>query len=170
MESGLGQLARHTRQLAGELESIIWTVNPRNDSLDRLASFVRQFALRFFQDTSVACTVLGVEEIPAQGISPEVQHHLLTATKEALNNVIKHAHARRIELAIRVSQQQLTIIVRDHGTGFPGDPEERSRGNGPKSMQSRMDQVGGSFRYFNEAGAVVVIGLGLSAVPQKVLV
>jgi hypothetical protein len=37
-------------------------------------------------------------------------------------------------------------------------------------MQSRMDQVGGSFRYLNDAGAVVIIGLGWSAVPQKVLV
>jgi len=44
-------------RLAGELESIIWTVNPQNNSLDRFARFVQQFAPRFFRDTAIACTV-----------------------------------------------------------------------------------------------------------------
>ena len=89
LEPGLSQLARHTRQLTGELESIVWTVNPRNNSLDRFALFVRQFAVRFFRDTGIACTVSGVEEIPPVPVTPEIQHHLLTATKEALHNVLE---------------------------------------------------------------------------------
>jgi len=144
LESGLGQLARHTRQLAGELESIIWTVNPRNDSLDRLASFVRQFALRFFQDTSVACTVLGVEEIPAQGISPEVQHHLLTATKEALNNVLKHAQADSVVVELRYSPGFFTTVIRDDGIGFNVEAAENNERNGLTNLRGRIAEIGGT--------------------------
>jgi two-component system NarL family sensor kinase len=157
-------------ELATQLREIVWSFHPGNDTLESLLVFIRQYFAQLFEPLDYATNLVFPEPIPPLALNGIIRRNIYLCTKEALNNVIKHAHARRIEMAIRVSQEQLTITVRDDGTGFPGDPEEQSRGNGLKSMQSRMDQVGGSFRYFNEAGAVVVIGLGLSAVPQKALV
>jgi len=77
LKEALGQLAAHTRTLAGDLESVVWTVSPKNNSWDRLATFIDQFALRFFRDTAVECHVEGTECIPAAWLSPEAQHHTL---------------------------------------------------------------------------------------------
>ena len=142
MGAGFELLAWRTRQLAGELESIIWTVNPRNNSLDRFAAFVRQFALRFFRDAATTCTVLGVDEIPPLRLNPEVQHHLLSVTKEALNNVLKHARAGQVALSLHFSDGTLRMAVQDTGIGFdPAAPENNER-NGLTNMASRLREIG----------------------------
>jgi len=167
VEKGLGQLARHARQLAGELESIIWTVNPRNNSLDRLALFTRQFASRFFRDTGIACSVQGAEEIPAQPITPEIQHHLLTATKEALNNVLKHSQASSVVVEFQFSQQIFTTVIRDDGVGFdPAAPESLER-NGLTNLQSRLREIGGTIEIQSgpDRGTVISWRLSLAARP-----
>jgi ligand-binding sensor domain-containing protein/signal transduction histidine kinase len=143
LEPGLRQLARKTRQLAGELESIIWTVNPRNNSLDRLAHFTRQFTQRFLRDTGIECSVLGVEEIPARRISPEIQHHLLTATKEALNNALKHSQAGSVTVEFRFSQEIFTTVIRDDGVGFNPEAAENKERNGLSNLRSRLREIGG---------------------------
>ncbi|MGD1032382.1 MAG: two-component regulator propeller domain-containing protein, partial [Opitutaceae bacterium] len=142
-EPGLRQLVRKTRQLAGDLESIIWTVNPRNNSLDRLVRFTREFSEHFFRDTAIDCAVLGVEEIPARRITPEVQHHLLSATKEALNNVLKHSQAGSVAVEFRLSQEIFTTVIRDDGVGFNPEASENKERNGLSNMRSRLREIGG---------------------------
>jgi ligand-binding sensor domain-containing protein/signal transduction histidine kinase len=162
VEKGLGQLARHARQLAGELESIIWTVNPRNNSLDRLALFMRQFASRFFRDTAIACSVQGAEEIPAQPITPEIQHHLLTATKEALNNVLKHSQASSVAVEFHFSQLIFTTVIRDDGVGFdPAAPENHER-NGLTNTKSPLREMGGAMEIKSDLGPGTVISWHVS--------
>ena len=140
---GLSQLARQARRLSGELESIIWSVNPRNNSLDRFASYVRHFALRFFHETAIACSVLGIDEIPARRISPEVQHHLLTVTKEALTNVLKHSQAATVTVLLGFTGGRFTTTVRDDGAGFDVQAAEHSERNGLSNMRSRLSEIGG---------------------------
>jgi signal transduction histidine kinase len=165
LEPGLSQLARHTRQLAGELESIIWTVNPRNNSLDRFALFVRQFAARFFRDTAIECRVLGAEEIPAQPITPEVQHHLLTATKEALNNVLKHSQAGAVAVELNFSDGVFTTAIRDDGIGFDPEAPENNERNGLTNLRSRLEEIGGIADIRSSPGAGATIAWRLPLPP-----
>jgi signal transduction histidine kinase/ligand-binding sensor domain-containing protein len=144
---GLSQLARQARRLSGELESIIWTVNPRNNSLDRFASYVRHFALRFFHETAIACSVLGIDEIPSRRITPEVQHHLLSVTKEALTNVLKHSQAGTVTVRLGFAAGHFTTVVRDNGAGFEVQAAEHSERNGLSNMRSRLREIGGAIAF-----------------------
>lgn len=148
---GLSQLARQARRLTGELESIIWTVNPRNNSLDRFASFVRQFALRFFQETEIQCSVRGGAAIPAWTIAPEVQHHLLSATKEALTNVLKHSQAGAVTLELDCAGGRFTTRIRDNGIGFKVGAAEHSERNGLANIASRLREIGGALEIRSSA-------------------
>jgi signal transduction histidine kinase/ligand-binding sensor domain-containing protein len=148
----ISQLTRQTVQLAGELDSIVWTVNPRNNSLDRFARFVRQFALRFFSETEIRCTVLGVEGIPATPIPPEVQHQLVNAIKEALNNVLKHSQATQVAVELDFSPPLLTTTVRDDGVGFDPQAVEHSERNGLTNLQGRLKEIGGALSIHSGTG------------------
>ncbi len=148
----ISQLTRQTCQLAGELDSIVWTVNPKNNSLDRFARFVGQFALRFFQETSIRCSVLGIDKIPATPIAPEVQHQLLNAIKEALNNVLKHSQASQVVVELDYSPALLTTAVRDNGVGFDPLAVENSERNGLINLRSRLTEIGGVIEIRSESG------------------
>jgi signal transduction histidine kinase/ligand-binding sensor domain-containing protein len=144
LKPALAQLAWRTRRLAGELESIVWTVSPKNDTLDRLAAFIAQSARSFFNDTSVECVIEGSENIPPIPVSPETQHHLLAVMKEALNNVLKHANANRITISMAAEGGEFVLRIADEGVGFDPAAAEHSERNGLSNMRSRMADLGGT--------------------------
>lgn len=75
-------------------------------------------------------------------VDDAVAEHLLAATREALTNVVKHAGAHRVDLAVSVDGSDLRLVVRDDGVGLP---EVRADGgHGLKNLRSRAEELGGS--------------------------
>jgi signal transduction histidine kinase len=68
----------------------------------------------------------------AQGASRKigglVEHHLLRICEEALANVVKHAHATRVEVVLDFGSHEVQLQIRDNGCGF-----EPKRWDGSKS-------------------------------------
>lgn len=67
---------------------------------------------------------------------------LLASHREIISNIIKHARARRVTVALVQSGDTLAIDVADDGTA-PWDPAP-GRGNGLRNLQSRLDDIGGN--------------------------
>ena len=148
----LRHLAWRTRGLAGELESIVWTVSPKNNTWDQLAAFVAQYAQRFFRDTSIDCSVEGAESLPPRPLAPEAQHHVLSVVKEALNNVLKHSGATGVKLVLAHADGVFTVRIRDNGHGFdPASPAHAER-NGLANMRTRATEIGGTLTIESAAG------------------
>ena len=138
------QLGERVRRLGLDLERVVWTVSPRNDSLDRFVSFVVRFAGGYFHETSVHCRVRVSDRIPARPIAPETRHHLVAILKESLHNVLKHAQARCVEIELDFDGGRLLLHVRDDGVGF--DTAARSDdGNGLPNLRARVAELRGEF-------------------------
>jgi|GEM_PF-1775088 len=63
---------------------------------------------------------------------------------EALNNVWKYAHARRIHVSLARHGQRLRLIIHDDGIGIPADDEDRRQG-GLTTIEKRVLRRGGIF-------------------------
>jgi signal transduction histidine kinase/ligand-binding sensor domain-containing protein len=165
MKEALNQLAGRTRNLAGELESIVWTVSPKNNTWDRLASFIALFAQRFFRDTAIECAVEGTETIPRVALAPEVQHHVLAIVKEAMNNVLKHSRATKVKLTMKFAAENFELRLWDNGVGFDPAASEHAERNGLANMRSRAAEVGGSLEIASDrvAGTQLVIRIPQAA-------
>ena len=48
-------IARTTREVIQAMDEIVWTINPKNDTLDNLANYIFQYAQEYFQNTGVRC-------------------------------------------------------------------------------------------------------------------
>jgi signal transduction histidine kinase len=75
--------------------------------------------------------------------------------QEALNNAIKHAHAREILVMIDGSEsKQLCLSISDDGVGFvPGPSEETQMGGfGMKTMRARAATLSGSLKVISAPG------------------
>lgn len=145
MAPQLSGLAWRTRRLATELSGIVWTMSAQNSSLDRLAEFLRRYAERLFRNTGTACVVKGVEGIPAAPLPPDRQHQLLAAAKEALNNILKHAHATEAVMQMHYADGVFELQIADNGAGFAFDPAVALDGNGLRNMRTRAEEIGGTF-------------------------
>jgi len=75
-------------------------------------------------------------------LRPRVEAELLRIAQEALSNVNRHADATLVRLQVRVSEDQVTLTIRDNGKGF--DPTAVGDGSfGLVSMRERATLVGG---------------------------
>ena len=72
--------------------------------------------------------------------------------QEALNNVLKHAQARRVEILLTVDHQHAILEVNDDGIGFVVDEVRDNGGIGIKSMFERAERLSAKFEISSAPG------------------
>jgi signal transduction histidine kinase len=77
-----------------------------------------------------------------QGVASAIGVHLLAVLREALSNVVRHAGASQVTLAVEVTGGELTATVVDDGVG--AGPGQRSGGKGLASLRHRADTLDGT--------------------------
>ena len=151
-------LSRTAREVIQAMDEVVWTINPKNDSLENLANYVFQYAQEYFQNTDVRCRLDMPAQLPDRGISTEARHNLFMAVKEALNNVLKHAAATEARISLAVAEKKLTLTIIDNGRGF--DPRQaRATGDGLRNMKDRLEQIGGRLSLASTPGKGTTIRL-----------
>jgi signal transduction histidine kinase len=65
--------------------------------------------------------------------------------QEATTNVLKHAHARRVDIRVHYAETMLALDIRDDGAGNGADPAS-SAGHGLIGMRERVALFGGELR------------------------
>jgi len=161
MKQHSAQVASRVRSLARELDAIVWTVNPRNDSLDKLASYLCQFSQEFFRHAPVRCRLDVAEDIPALPVTPEIRHDLYLVTKEAMNNVLKHSGATEVWLRLRMNDGAFEVTIEDNGRGFSPEAMSDSERNGLRNMRSRVEELHGRFTIRSAPGSGTTLELRL---------
>jgi signal transduction histidine kinase len=153
-------IARTAREVIDHIGEIIWAINPRNDSLDNLIAYIRQYAGNFFEALPIHCRYDLPEHLPPQTLTSEARRNLFLVTKEALHNILKHAEAKDVQIKIALHGDDLELSIADNGKGFC--QQEVSRfGNGLKNMKKRMTDIGGKFEISSRQGEGTVIKIRL---------
>ena len=136
------RIAALAKGTVATMDEIVWAVNPRYDTLQSLADYLCRLAPTVLSAGEVRCELDVAAVLPAQLISAEVRHGLVLALREALNNILKHAHATQVILTLAHTQNDLLITVADNGRGY--DPSLVPPGrHGIASMQARLRELGG---------------------------
>lgn len=148
----LERVSTLARGLVDGIGELVWATNPRHDTLDSLAAYVREYAADLLEPAGIRCRFEFPKEIPVRTVSGGVRGNLFFAVKEALNNALKHARAREITLRLALSAEALEITVADDGCGFAVvDPASAiappaTGGNGLRNLRERIASVGGECR------------------------
>ncbi len=77
-------------------------------------------------------------------VSNQIVTVIYQVLNELLNNVIKHAHTRQVNLWLAAHEQELELIVQDNGVGIVPEKISNPLSLGLIGMRERLAQVGGS--------------------------
>jgi signal transduction histidine kinase len=136
------QISQMSRELVSALYQTVWAVNPENDNLDALGNYICQMVNQLCDRVQFRCR-LHVADLPREvQVSSQIRHNVSMAVKEAVHNVIKHAKASEVKVAVEYTNQMLTVSVQDDGCGF--QPSDHIAGNGLGNMKRRLADIGGS--------------------------
>jgi len=150
----LGQAAKHTRAMAQRMREVVWSVNPKCDTLPSVAEFLEQQAAQFLNSDSIRMRLDFPEKIPPLSLGAEARHQLALSVREALTNVVRHAQATEVVLSLAVNNHQLIVQVKDNGRGVQNP---LTNGHGLGNMKARLAQIGGTFDYTSAEGGGTVV-------------
>jgi ligand-binding sensor domain-containing protein/signal transduction histidine kinase len=159
LDDQIASISEVSREVLHSLDEIVWAVNPKNDSLEHLASYLGQYAEEYFQMTGINCELDIPSPLPSYPLSSQVRHHLFMASHEALTNVLKHSGATQTKLSIAINGSNFMLNITDNGRGFDLAAIEAQlnspaipNGDGLTNMQRRLTDIGGQYRIESTPG------------------
>lgn len=138
-ERAAQQLASRLRSAAGDIRRLAYDLQ-----LEASADGTLEEDVRSHLATLKGPTVpdVGLEVCAAESLTSAVRQGLYLVILEALNNVVRHAHARHVQVTVNGGPDHVALEVRDDGIGIH---EPYVSGLGITSMRSRVQALGGSF-------------------------
>ena len=153
------RISQSADEVLNKMNAIIWSMNSGNDSLDNMISYIRSYALEYFENTPIDCSISTPDHIDDREITGDKRRNIFLCVKETLNNALKHSGASSIHIKFLINDH-LKIVIRDNGVGI--DKQKlRQFGNGLKNIARRMESIGGSYQIENEKGTVTTLSLPL---------
>jgi len=141
------------KEMVIALDEIVWAVNPKNDSLTGLVSYLGHFAEEFFRASTIRFRLDIPPQLPDVPVSAESRHHLFLAFKEAVNNAARHSRATQVQMCVEIMADGLKVRVEDNGCGFSSIANQSPTGNGLANMKRRLEQIGGHAEIQSAAGS-----------------
>lgn len=128
------------------IENVMSELRPPMLDDHGLAAALDWHARNFSKRTGIGVAVRAGE--PALRPAPQIEIAFFRIAQEALNNVAKHARARRVEIELDQANGECVMSVQDDGIGFDGleDTSDKPKpGLGMVTMRERAQAVGGHF-------------------------
>ncbi|WP_240543576.1 tetratricopeptide repeat-containing sensor histidine kinase [Spirosoma foliorum] len=142
VERAIQKINTDARQILEAMDEIIWTINPGNDSLQRIALRLQEYAQPLMESKDISFSFQTDPELADIPISMEVRRSLYLIGKEAINNLVKYSEATQATVRFARRDNQLEVLIEDNGRGF--DVTQSRERTGQTSMKQRAEAMGGS--------------------------
>jgi signal transduction histidine kinase len=138
----LQKIEDHTSGVIQKVGEIIWALNPTDDTLDVLVSFLHDYFNELLNIELIEKNFLVKGIIPQQSITASFRRNIFLVVKELINNILKHALSSEITMEIEMRNSNLMISIRDNGKGFDFS-QLPIRGNGLRNIKKRISEMNG---------------------------
>lgn len=149
------EVQRVSRESMEAMREVLWVLGAREEAGLDLATRLQRTAQRMLARQEIQWTV--PPENPPSAWPVESRREVFLFFKEALANVVRHAHAKRVDLRAQVGRGEFVVAVRDDGVGF--DPAHSREGVGLKSLQERARDLRGEMTIDSKPGGGTTVTL-----------
>jgi ligand-binding sensor domain-containing protein/two-component sensor histidine kinase len=137
----LGKISDNSQRMMDAMDDIVWSIKPSNDSMQKIAARMREFAINVLEAKEIEMDFRIDESVFDVKLNMEARRDFFLVFKEAVNNAAKYSKASMVTIQLGVHNKRLILLVEDDGIGF--DPESADNGNGMNNMQKRADAMNG---------------------------
>jgi len=131
------------------MHQIVTELRPNLLADTGLAAAIKDYVKKFSQHTNIECTVTLRDD--QLSLDADCSLTLFRILQEALNNSAKHAHARKVDIALMEKDETLTMVIRDDGIGFDTSIH-KDKALGLLGIRERALMVGGKARISSTPG------------------
>jgi ligand-binding sensor domain-containing protein/signal transduction histidine kinase len=167
----IGALSRESVDAMGD---IVWAVSPDLGTPVHLSQRMRRLASDLLPGRGIELQFDSSDEGQVQ-LGIEARREVFLIFKEALHNVVRHANATDVSIALTIGRRALRLVVADNGKGFAAERQAGvgvdgrgtletggavdAAGQGLRSMRRRAAAIGGRLSITSAPGAGTTIAL-----------
>lgn len=135
------------KSVINEMRDIIYDLRPMSFMNLGLISTVDNFIMQLQKNTELDITFSHDENEPE--LLPIWNVTVFRVIQEACNNVVKHANAKKMKIAVRYYKEHAKIEIRDDGIGFDCEEQKQAeekccKNFGLSMMKERVILLGGT--------------------------
>lgn len=113
-----------------------------------LQELVQQLLTKLTKNSAIKTDFLYV--VPGEMLSDDLKLNIYRIVQEQLNNILKYAEAKKINISIEVKSKNISTIIEDDGKGF--DVYTKREGIGISNMINRAESFNGSVEINSKPG------------------
>jgi len=156
----LDKIGEFSRDMIGEMNDIVWAINPENDKFGKIEDRMHNFASTLLASKNIEINFQADPELKSVNLGMQQRKNLYLIFKEAVNNAAKYSNCTRIDILISRSDGHIRMQIKDNGRGFtPGENVNGSGGNGLRNMYDRATEVHAKFELNSYPGKGTSIDL-----------
>lgn len=148
----LDKIGDASREILEKLNDIVWSINPENDTLEKMEKRMRSYAAMLLNPLGISFDLKLTTANQAARMDMDDRRHVYLIFKEALHNAAKYAQCKSVSIDIMEEGGKLRMDIRDDGKGFLKEQVAAHNGNGLKSMKSRAEMLGASLTIDSQLG------------------
>jgi ligand-binding sensor domain-containing protein/two-component sensor histidine kinase len=137
----LEKITESSERMTGNMQDIVWAVNPVNDSFAEIIARMQKFAAEMLELKNIELHFNADEKIKSLKLPLEYRSDLFMIFKEAINNVAKYSNAHHTWIILHKNNKSFFLEIKDDGVGF--DVKNTTKGNGLRNMQERAKNLNG---------------------------
>lgn len=163
----LDKIGNTSNDMISEMNDIVWAINPRNDSMEKIIQRMESFARPLAAARNIRFELVCDKGIGTLQLDMDKRKNFYLIFKEAVTNAIKYSGASELLADIQLRGNTLVLKVNDNGVGFNPDNELSGKtaslsGNGLRNMHTRTIELNGHLEIQSEPGQSTVITLQFS--------
>ncbi|MCA0152088.1 tetratricopeptide repeat-containing sensor histidine kinase [Winogradskyella vincentii] len=105
------------------------------------------------------------DELDWESVNNRVKINIYRIIQESMQNVYKHANAKKIKISISLQKDVICLDIIDDGDGF--DTSKNRKGIGLKNMTSRVENIGGVIDFSSKVGNGTVVKVKIPYLNQS---
>jgi signal transduction histidine kinase len=160
----LGKISLTSTDMISEMNDIVWAINPRNDSMEKIVQRMESFAKPLLAACGIHYNSRYDEAIFSAFLGMEKRKNFYLIFKEAINNIVKYSKATEVVVEIKIRNRRLELQVRDNGIGFDAakmmqEQRQSLSGNGLRNMKMRAAEMKADVSITSKVGEGTVVQL-----------
>ena len=151
----LDMIGTNSRKIIESMSDIVWTINPENDSFERIIDRMRSFAHQLLKAKKIEYTFEADEKLGSIKLPMQVRKNFYLVFKEAMTNLVKYSEATRVRISLFEENKSVVLKIQDNGKGIPDNSE--TQGNGLTNMKRRAKEISAMIRIESSQGSGTTI-------------
>jgi ligand-binding sensor domain-containing protein/two-component sensor histidine kinase len=162
LQNVLGRIAATSSEMISEMNDIVWTINPRNDSMQKILQRMESFAKPLLYTQDIQFRFQYDPFVMNINLEMEKRKNFYLIFKEAVNNALKYSASKNMEVRVQYRNHHLELVVKDDGVGFDRKTVDTKSvqsmsGNGLHNMARRAKEMNGLCVIESEPGKGTVV-------------